>query len=98
MTISSLYRYEAGFISDDERFNHLISEDAWANAGDPFRCRYLTRSTDSRFVPLGWSGGTRALRVIGNQQQARYDRYVLPRPLDADPPGTQPVAEERSFV
>ena len=62
--------YEAGFFSDDERFNHLISEEAWANAGDPFRCRYLTRSTDSRFVPLGWSGGTRALRVIGNQQQA----------------------------
>lgn len=58
--------YEVELLTEGKWFNHLIDQEAVMHEGDSSCCQYLTRSTDTRFAPLGWSGGARALKVIGN--------------------------------
>lgn len=55
--------YDLGYLTENERFNHLLDLESYAKKDKKHCCQYLTRSTDPRFLPLGWNGGANALTI-----------------------------------
>lgn len=62
--------YDDHRITGRDRFYSILDCESLAIKSGRSCCQYLTRSTDSHFAPLGWSGGVMALTVEGDTVKA----------------------------